>query len=169
VVRPQPARARKVPRLRTRTHHTQRARAYLLTDEKVSETVRAHAANRPAFTLENNNRDNNNDSHDDNGDETSPNAARESSGKVFIPKPRPSMENEKEDSEVTLWRALRNAPDNGVTVAELMAATGMSRSTVYRRLARHADAGRAIQVTPGRWRAVPTTEPTDPPGESDAP
>jgi hypothetical protein len=41
----------------------------------------------------------------------------------------------------------------------IAALTGMSRSTLYRRLARHAKAGRAIQVSCGRWRAVTTEEP----------
>jgi len=35
----------------------------------------------------------------------------------------------------------------------------MSRPTLYRRLAEDAKAGRAVQVSPGRWRAVTTEEP----------
>jgi hypothetical protein len=50
---------------------------------------------------------------------------------------------------------LRRHPAGGTTVAGLMAATGMGRSWVYYRLAGHAAAGRAVQVTRGCWRAIP--------------
>jgi len=55
------------------------------------------------------------------------------------------------------------APDEGVEIGELMHVTGMSRPTLYRRLAEHARAGRAVQVSRGRWRAATTTE--EPHGE----
>ena len=51
------------------------------------------------------------------------------------------------------------APDEGVGIGELMRITGMSRPTLYRYLAQHAQAGRALQVGWGRWRAVTTEEP----------
>ena len=51
------------------------------------------------------------------------------------------------------------APDEGTDVGELLRLTGMSRPTLYRRLAEHAKAGRAVQVSRGRWRAVTTEEP----------
>jgi predicted DNA-binding transcriptional regulator AlpA len=40
-----------------------------------------------------------------------------------------------------------------------MRASGMSRPTLYRRLAEHAQAGRAVQVSRGRWRACTTEGP----------
>ena len=56
--------------------------------------------------------------------------------------------------EDALWVALRDAPDDGADIAELMRASGMTRPTLYRHLAAHADAGRAVQVSRGRWRAA---------------
>ncbi len=56
--------------------------------------------------------------------------------------------------EVVLWRELRNAPEHGITVADLMKATGMGRTWVYDRLHEHAEAGRVVQTYRGRWRAA---------------
>ena len=50
--------------------------------------------------------------------------------------------------------ALSLAPDDGITVPELMEVTGMSRPWIYLRLRELADAGQVIQVSRGRWRAV---------------
>ena len=55
--------------------------------------------------------------------------------------------------------ALCLAPDEGTDVGELLRLTGMSRPTLYRHLAPHAQAGRAVQVSWGHWRAVTTEEP----------
>ena len=60
--------------------------------------------------------------------------------------------------EGALWLALRRAPDNGADIAELMRLSGMTRPTLYRHLAAHANAGRAIQVSRGRWRAARADE-----------
>jgi S-DNA-T family DNA segregation ATPase FtsK/SpoIIIE len=56
--------------------------------------------------------------------------------------------------EEVLWGALRDAPEDGADLAELMRMTGMGRSTIYRYLAQLADQGRAEQVGWGRWRAA---------------
>ena len=50
------------------------------------------------------------------------------------------------------------ASNEGAEISELMRVTGMSRPTLYRRLAEHARAGRAVQVSRGRWRAATTEE-----------
>jgi hypothetical protein len=55
--------------------------------------------------------------------------------------------------------ALYLAADEGTDVGELLRLTGMSRPTLYRRLAEHAKAAHAVQVSRGRWRAVATEEP----------
>jgi S-DNA-T family DNA segregation ATPase FtsK/SpoIIIE len=56
--------------------------------------------------------------------------------------------------EDLLWGALRDAPEGGADVAELMHMTRMRRSTVYKYLALLADQGRAVQVGWGHWRAA---------------
>ena len=55
--------------------------------------------------------------------------------------------------EDALWLALCLTSDEGSAIAELTRVTGMSRPTLYRRLREHARAGRAVQVSRGRWRA----------------
>ena len=40
-----------------------------------------------------------------------------------------------------------------------MRASGMNRTTLYRHLIDHSRAGRAVQVSRGRWRAAGTEEP----------
>ncbi|MGK5532377.1 FtsK/SpoIIIE domain-containing protein [Streptomyces sp. URMC 129] len=56
--------------------------------------------------------------------------------------------------ESALWDVLSRAGEEGVTVGGLMEATGMGRSWVYLRLRQHADAGDAVQLARGRWRAA---------------
>jgi S-DNA-T family DNA segregation ATPase FtsK/SpoIIIE len=56
--------------------------------------------------------------------------------------------------EGALWVALCDAPDVGADIAELLLASGMTRPTLYRHLGALADAGRAVQVSRGRWRAT---------------
>jgi hypothetical protein len=56
--------------------------------------------------------------------------------------------------EAILWAVLSIAPDNGITVPELMDETGMSRPWVYQRLQELVRTGQVTQVTRGRWRAA---------------
>ena len=53
-----------------------------------------------------------------------------------------------------LWAALSMAGEDGISVPELMAATGMGRRWVYYRLRDLADAGRIIQTRSGNWRTA---------------
>ena len=53
-----------------------------------------------------------------------------------------------------LWAALSLAPDEGITVPELVDQTGMSRAWIYQRLRDLVRNGQAAQVTRGRWHAV---------------
>ena len=59
-----------------------------------------------------------------------------------------------DDPEAILWAALSLAPDEGITVPDLMTATGMSRPWIYLRLRELAERGQVIQVSRGRWRAA---------------
>ena len=56
--------------------------------------------------------------------------------------------------EAVLWAALSLAPDAGVSVTDLMTMTGMGRRWVYYRLQTLAAEGRALQTTRGMWRAA---------------
>ncbi len=113
-----------------------RARAYLVTDEVVADTASRYAFFRPAL------------------DEASRRALGD--GDDWGPPDTPDDEPaDAEDApEEILWAALSLAPDDGITVPELMQATGMSRPWIYLRLRELADMGQVIQVSRGRWRAV---------------
>jgi hypothetical protein len=56
--------------------------------------------------------------------------------------------------EGLLWAALSLAPESGVPIADLEAATGMSQRWVKYRLRALADVGRAVQVRRGYLRAA---------------
>jgi hypothetical protein len=56
--------------------------------------------------------------------------------------------------EALLWAALCLAPEEGVSVPDLMRTTGMSRPWVYQRLQDLVRRGQATQVSRGRWHAT---------------
>jgi S-DNA-T family DNA segregation ATPase FtsK/SpoIIIE len=130
-----------------------RARAYLVTDQAVSDAAAHYAGQRLEL------------------DEVSRRAigASPAPGLIADPAdeapapdaepPEPDSGQETATAEDTLWLALCVAPDEGTDVGELMAITGMTRPTLYRRLAEYAKAGRAVQVSRGHWRAQMTQEP----------
>jgi DNA segregation ATPase FtsK/SpoIIIE, S-DNA-T family len=114
-------------------NHPRRARAYLVTDENVTATASRYASHRPPL------------------DPLSADAvdrAEEPPLRALEPAA------EQTDPELTLWTALRDAPDNGLTVPQLMELTGMRRTWIYDRLQAHATGDRAQQVSRGRWRAT---------------
>jgi DNA translocase FtsK/SpoIIIE-like protein len=117
-----------------------RARAYLVTDEAVTETANRHAEIRPPL------------------DEVSMCALDEYARRQAAGPTDTASVGDSEDTEGTpdalLWAALSLAPDQGMTVPDLMSATGMSRRWVYYRLRDLADAGRAVQTEHGTWRAT---------------
>jgi DNA translocase FtsK/SpoIIIE-like protein len=124
-----------------------RARGYLLTDEVVTATAAHYANYRPQL------------------DEASrraidsasrPNPPSGNSRPAESDSPEPANERETADNE--LWLALCQAPDDGTEVSELMRITGWKRTKLYRHLRQYADAGRAVQVSRGRWRAQATGE-----------
>ena len=126
-----------------------RARAYLLTDQVVTETAAHYANVRPALDPE---------SRQAIGSARRPAAPP--------PKNRPeeanpeTTQNEQETTDNALWLALCNAPAEGLEVSELMRITGWKRTKLYRHLREYADAGRAILVSRGHWRARTTEEPS---------
>jgi hypothetical protein len=123
-----------------------RARTYLLDDGTVQATATRHAPRRPALdvvsvaALEG--------AH---APSETPHANQDS------PEPQGDRGHPDGDSgaESALWAALCNAPDEGVSVSELIEATGMGRRWVYYRLGDLSRSGRVVQINRGHWRAAP--------------
>jgi S-DNA-T family DNA segregation ATPase FtsK/SpoIIIE len=113
-----------------------RARAYLVTDEAVSDTAQRHTDLRPRL------------------DEVSRHALDEAHTARLQPAASRTGDPAERDPEAVLWAVLSSAPDEGIPVPHLMQATGLSRPWVYLRLRELADEGRVVQVSRGRWRAV---------------
>lgn len=129
----------------TPEHHTpRRARAYLLTDDDVSAIAARHRSNRPQLDpLSQNTADDHN-------------TARPAP--PILPPATADQPEPSDDPNAALWRALRRAPAHGLSVRDLMATTGMGRTWVYDRLQEHTTAGRAVQVSRGRWLATSATD-----------
>jgi hypothetical protein len=129
-----------------------RARAYLITDDDVRQAVTRHAPARPQL------------------DAISRHALTAAPAPAVIPEPDGMGDSTRADPDPpagerdaagdALWLALCMAPEEGCGIAELIRLTGMTRSTLYRRLREHARQGHAIQVSRGRWRARTTDEPS---------
>ena len=80
-----------------------------------------------------------------------------------VPTDIPDDHDARPKTEDALWLALLQAPGEageGTDIGELMRITGWKRTKVDRHLREHAEAGRAIQVSRGRWRARTTEEPS---------
>jgi hypothetical protein len=121
-----------------------RARAYLLSDQAVSETASGHADLRPEL------------------DEVSLQALDRAPRRPEPPRELPAPTNRPNGEpdagtgpEALLWAALSLAPEDGMPIADLVAATGMSQRWVHYRLRALAHAGQAIQIKRGIWRAAP--------------
>ena len=125
-----------------------RARAYLLTDEVVAETAARYADTAPDWMR----------SH---GARSVPQPARRAPSQDSGPAVTNSPESaDAQETADVLWLALCHASEEGSEVSELMRITGWKRTKLYRHLREHAEAGRAIQVSRGRWRARTTEEPS---------
>jgi S-DNA-T family DNA segregation ATPase FtsK/SpoIIIE len=130
-------------------HETpRRARAYLVTDQAVTETAARHAPLRPEL------------------DEVSRRALAERTDFRSAERPeshsaatshKPSQEHPEDSGGVPdapLWAALCQAPEEGAPVADLIAASGMSERWVFDRLRTLARESRAYRVRRGYWRAT---------------
>ncbi|MBN6052601.1 hypothetical protein JYK22_11725, partial [Nonomuraea sp. RK-328] len=118
-----------------------RARTYLLDDAGVQRTAERHAEGRPPL------------------DEVSAAAlqrAAETPSEPLHDGDRPAPRHGRSDAaqaaESALITALENAPQEGITVPELMRHTGMSRPWVYWRLGQLDRERRVRQVRRGHWR-----------------
>jgi S-DNA-T family DNA segregation ATPase FtsK/SpoIIIE len=119
-----------------------RARAYLLTDQDVTEAAARYAPARPRLDAISRLALARSPAPAD----EEPGAGDHADGSAAEPD---------DDREATLWAALTAAPDEGISVPELVAATDMSRRWVYYRLRELASAGRVIQTARGVWRIAP--------------
>ena len=131
-----------------------RARAYLFTDHDVADTVARYAATRPQL-----------DSVSRRALTAGPLAAPQPSGN-----PSPghraaspddagtgeplAADDEQQDPDAILRRALSAAPAEGVPVSDLITMTGMSRRWVFYRLRQLAAEGYAVQTVRCHWRAA---------------
>jgi S-DNA-T family DNA segregation ATPase FtsK/SpoIIIE len=116
-----------------------RARAYLVTDEAVTVAATHYADYRPALD----------DMSQGGLIERADTAKDRTDTRHTAAPPDPAHA-----PEAILWAVLSIAPDNGITVPELMDETGMSRPWVYQRLQELVRTGQVTQVTRGRWRAA---------------
>ncbi|WP_250563868.1 helix-turn-helix domain-containing protein [Sphaerisporangium fuscum] len=122
-----------------------RARTFLMDDESVREAASLHASHRPSL-----------DAVSIAALDAAPEASHEPSAQSEDreePQGRHARRTARESAEEALWAALRDAPEDGTTLADLIEATGMSRPTIYRRLNQLEQQSRIRQVSRGRWRA----------------
>jgi S-DNA-T family DNA segregation ATPase FtsK/SpoIIIE len=120
-------------------HDTPRpARAYLLTDEMVTAAASRHAGIRPSL---------------DQISLQAIQAPQHSSVSEHTADAEPT-DDSPGTPEAILWGTLNLAPDEGISVPDLMEATRMSRPWVYKRLREMAGRGQVVQVSRGRWRAA---------------
>ncbi|TYK50748.1 FtsK/SpoIIIE domain-containing protein [Actinomadura decatromicini] len=112
-----------------------RGRAYLLTDDTVTETAERQASIRPPL------------------DEVSLHALDEARTAPVPASTAPPDPSHEDHAETVLRDALDGAPDEGLPIAHLLLITNLSRPTLYRRLAEFVKTGRAVQVGRGRYKA----------------
>ena len=122
-----------------------RARAYLITDQAVANTARWYADLRPpldpvsAAAL---------------GTSTGGGPADPDDGPDWPDPAGWRGGGRRADPDALLWAALSIAPEPGVPVADLVAATGRSHRWVNYRLRALAESGQVIQVKRGMWRTA---------------
>ncbi|MBR7836976.1 hypothetical protein KDL01_27110 [Actinospica durhamensis] len=119
--------------------HPRRARGFLVTDDDVSGEAARWAPIRPPL---------------DDLSAAAVGTARDAEAAGGSGPSEPQIIDDSVDPESALWAALREAPDEGLTIPELIMTTGMRRTWIYARLQNHAAGERAIQVSRGRWRAA---------------
>lgn len=135
-----------------REHTTpQRARGYLITDAQVAAHAAHRSPARPTLTAP-----------APDGSHTAPRSPQAAPD-------GPAGGDDWAGADAALWAALARGGPDGVPVAELLAATGMSRPTLYRRLRAYAQAGRVIQTVRGSWRAAGPPGGGRPPSQPAAP
>jgi DNA segregation ATPase FtsK/SpoIIIE, S-DNA-T family len=118
----------------------ERHRAYLITDDQIARHAAQHAHGRPAFAV------------------SEPDTPQTAPGSPYTAGNGARRHDDHGGPETALWAALADAGTDGVSVAELLELTGMTRPTLYRHLRAHADAGRVVQVARGCWCAAGSSD-----------
>lgn len=120
------------------------ARAYQITDPHVSDTAHSHTG-QPVIP----------DPEPIWREPANPHNAMQDAaeGRHAAPEENPKAAGE-DRADTALRDCLNDAPEEGITVAEIIDTTGLSRATVYRRLRALAEEGQAVQLGDGYWRAV---------------
>lgn len=98
---------------------------------------------------------------------TGPGAGADADATVPLPAVPPDTDPDR--ALAAMLTALELTGLTGIHADELIGLTGMSRSWVYKKLRELATAGRARQVSPGRWRAATPPTTADDPAAPDAP
>jgi len=115
-----------------------RARAYLVTDEVVTDTAALHAQIPRQLD-----------------DISRAATVMTYTGEALIILPdSEDIAEERPNANDMLWAALSTAPPEGIPVSELIAITRMSRRWVFYRLKQFAEHGEAVQTVRGHWRAA---------------
>ena len=124
-----------------------RARAYLVTDQAVTDTAARHAHLRPPLDPI---------SHQAIAEraQAQPDHPAASAEVHHAGYHRDHSGATRDAPDAILWAVLSFAPPEGATVPDLMAETGMSRPWVYQRLSDLTGRGQVTQVSRGRWRAL---------------
>lgn len=122
-----------------------RARAYLLSDEAVTQTAARNAGQRPVL-------DEISQAAIDERAQTRPVTPTPACDSRHEPGTGNGPEADWDSPEAVMLAALSLAGQDGISVVGLMSATGMGRRWVYYRLRDLADAGQVVQTTRGTWR-----------------
>jgi FtsK/SpoIIIE family len=118
----------------------ERARGYLMDDARIERHAREHASTQPATGTD--------------APDNVPAAQEWPQTPATPPAHTDTRTDATTSAKAALWTALRGAGPHGVSVADLVAATGKGRTWAYERLREHAAAGQAIQTARGHWRAA---------------
>jgi S-DNA-T family DNA segregation ATPase FtsK/SpoIIIE len=118
-------------------HNTpERARAYLIDDQTISRHVTQYAPRRPSLWVP-----------------APPGPSQRPETVAGGPSVKQMSQSATDDPHAVLLTALRQAGPEGVSIGELVMATGRGRTWVYERLRELAATGRAVQTIRGHWRA----------------
>jgi hypothetical protein len=131
-----------------------RARAYLVTDDDVTDTVARYAAIRPPLDRVSRLALAGGPSPSAPQPSGNPSPDHRAARPDDVGPGEPPAAGEQQDPDAILRPALSAAPADGVPVSDLITVTGMSRRWVFYRLRQLASEGYAVQIVRGYWRTA---------------